>query len=364
MSQAAAGSTSCIDASTIAGLLAILLRIPQSSRCTSANELRELLRSDEALRTWAENCWRAADEKRKSDSTLPLEQFLAANLPKLLADRPAWLSTAASNSQANSLATSLVEAANLVQRTQALQNNFGEELNEQFDRAAYNFAYGLSHELNNPLANISTRAGVLLQRAESAEQKQLLTAIVDNAMRGCEMLGDLMLVARPPSLQLDRAPAAPLLSQFADTVAQYAEPRNVAVATHFNDDLPDIEVDATAMQEALWALARNAIEAMPDGGQIDIAARVIETQAIEAAASTKDRDGRDLLHIQISDNGSGLSEQALKSCFDIFYSSREAGRGLGVGMAKAKRIVDLHSGKISIANRPSGGCSVIVLLPV
>ncbi|GAB5404165.1 MAG: hypothetical protein Aurels2KO_23960 [Aureliella sp.] len=244
-------------------------------------------------------------------------------------------------------------------RTRALENNFSEQLNEHFDRAAYNFAYGLSHELNNPLANISTRAGVLLQRAETAEQKLLLTAIVDNAMRGCEMLGDLMLVARPPTLQLADTSASELVSRFAETVTSHAEAREIAVATHFDDALPTIQADPVALHEALWALARNAIEAMPSGGHLDIAARTID-----ASTNTTARVGQNFVHIQISDTGAGLSEEALKSCFDIFYSSREAGRGLGVGMAKAKRIVDLHGGKISIANRPSGGCSVIVLLPV
>lgn len=359
MSRAAAGSTTSVDPSTIASLLKIVLRIPQCNLHATATELRCLLDSDAAFRSWAEStlCESLKRESSNDGKGHPLlEQHLANKLPSLLIQYPAWLGP---SSRSDSIAAALVDAANLVLRTQAFENNFRDDLDQKFDRAVYNFAYGLSHELNNPLANISTRAGVLLQRSESPEQKQLLSAIVDNAMRGCEMLGDLMLIARPPKLQLASLATAEFLSELAAAASPHAEVRKIRLVKHLAESLPDVQADATALHEALWALTRNAMEAMPDGGQVDLAARVIDANSgVEASG------GQKFLHIQISDNGTGLSDEALKCCFDIFYSSREAGRGLGVGLAKAKRIIDLHGGKISIANRPSGGCSVIVLLPV
>lgn len=356
-----------VAAATIARLLSILLQAPSADLYSTAGKLRRLMDDDGAFRQWTEKSVQKASkpdaggvDAAQKKPAAALENRLAANLPQLLC-RAHWLTTQAAQSP-DSTAKWLLDAANLAARTEALQQNFHAELQSQFDRAAYNFAYGLSHELNNPLANISTRAGVLLQDSDSPDSRRLLSAIIDNAMRGCEMLGDLMLVARPPKLEISEVSVADSLNSLADSALPHAESRGIKLTLHVDENLPGVQADETALREALWAVARNAMEALPDGGNIDIGARLIETKPIAEPVTW--HDSQNFVHIQISDNGSGLTNEALKSCFDIFYSSREAGRGLGVGLAKAKRIIDLHAGKISIANRPSGGCSVIVLLPV
>src|SRR6476620_3118811 len=81
-------------------------------------------------------------------------------------------------------------------------------------QALYHFAYGLSHEINNPLANIATRAQTLLVDEQDADRRRKLATIVQQAFRAHEMIADLMLFARPPALR----PEAVDLAKLADTV--------------------------------------------------------------------------------------------------------------------------------------------------
>src|SRR5881398_3841488 len=77
-------------------------------------------------------------------------------------------------------------------------------------QALYNFAYGLSHEINNPLANIATRAQTLLADEKDPERRRKLATIVQQAFRAHEMIADLMLFARPPALRLEEIDLARL----------------------------------------------------------------------------------------------------------------------------------------------------------
>lgn len=254
----------------------------------------------------------------------------------------------------------LLDVANLAIRLHGFESQFTRELESRSQQALYNFAYGLSHELNNPLANIATRAGVLAQAETSQQRLNLLHAIVDNAMRGCEMLGDLMLIARPPSLERQPVPIVPFLEAFLEKGRKWGEPRGVALELQMQP-LPaqsQVQFDAGAMTEALWVLVRNGVEAMPLGGRLTICSsyRIDLVDGIRSTAWWV---------IEVEDEGEGLSPQALHHCFDPYYSGREAGRGLGVGLTKAQRLVALHHGRLTLANRTDRlGCRAVVELPI
>lgn len=264
------------------------------------------------------------------------------------AEIDAQSATAANCSQAQLLAL-----CHLVLRQRALEARFTAELEEQKTAALYHFAYGLSHELNNPLANIATRAGMMMRDEVHPQRVRMLEAIVNHAMRGCEMLGDLMLVARPPVLHKQLTRLDELIGRVLARAEPWAQPFQVTMRAELASPRT-LCVDAAALTEALWAVLRNAIEAMPDGGEIVV-------RLSEQPADTCDTPAA--LCIEIADQGCGLSREALQHCFDPYYSGREAGRGLGLGLAKARRIVDLHGGQLTLANRPCGGCVARLVLP-
>lgn len=237
------------------------------------------------------------------------------------------------------------ETAHLVLKYQALSRSFRQELDEHKESALYQLAYGLSHELNNPLAIISAQASALAARESEDCKRQQLDGIVLSAARGAEMIKDLMLVAQPASLDLRAESLLPILHELIEDARQWAHQFDVAIDLDFTLDAR-LQLDRSAFREAMWALIRNAIEANASvvtvrGEQVD-----------------------DWLQLTVEDDGPGLSSEALKHCFDVYYSGREAGRGLGLGLAKARRIFSCHGGRLTLANRPARGCEARVELPL
>ncbi len=326
--------------------------------------LRRLATQDEVFGVWCKSISSAADPQsigsNETNESLAW-RALASRLPHHLA---------ASRPRNNAFGPQLLSLCNLIVRHSALETSFSAELLRQKTEAIYHFAYGLSHELNNPLANIATRAGLLLSGESNLERKRLLDSILANAMRGSEMLADLMLVARPPQIKLEAILFAELIDEIAKQATPWADQREVRFRMELNCEC-SLPCDRQAMREALWALIRNAIEAMPMGGEVTFSSELVrrgevpgchEVARHNANANCSESDG--CLVIRVADRGCGLSSHALEHCFDPYYSGREAGRGLGLGLAKAKRIVDLHAGQINLYNRVGGGCVAEIVLPL
>jgi signal transduction histidine kinase len=234
------------------------------------------------------------------------------------------------------------QAASAASRLRSLQSRYTADLEHSKREAIYQLAYGLSHELNNPLANITARAGVLLRSIEPPDQRLLLEMIVESASRGSEMLGDLMLMARPPQLQISGVD----LREFGRDVhakgSYWAGHQRVLFELDWRPTQTAL-LDPSLLNEIIWAILRNAIEASPAGGTVRLVAGWLDK----------------MLQIIVEDQGKGLSELALGHCFDPFFSGREAGRGLGMGLAKAKRLAELHGGDVWIQNLAYGGCRAI-----
>jgi len=219
------------------------------------------------------------------------------------------------------------------------------------------FAAGAGHEINNPLATILGRAELLLKRidrlapsGETAEAARDLHIIAGQAQRIRDMIGDLMLFARPPAPRLE---ACDLTDGIRTTLKGLAE-EAAEQGVELHDDLtPGIIVRADRIQLAvvLAELLRNALNATPGGGVINIATRIQGAGDLRMATLT------------IEDTGSGLSETDRLHLFDPFYSGRQAGRGLGFGLCKCWRIVHLHGGTIDVAPREAGGVRATIEWP-
>lgn len=264
-------------------------------------------------------------------------------LAEMLVRSPSWLDLAGAET---ALPRQLFSVAAMALRLRALEHNIAAEVDQRKTDAVYQLAYGLSHELNNPLSIIASRAGTLALSEPRSDRREVLELLVDTAMRGGEMLGDLMLVARPPELTRRMSDAAELSHTLVAKARDWGRIQGVELVAEISCRQP-VSVDAAALHEALWCLIRNAIEAMPDGGCLQI--RVFDTPE----------------HVvwKLVDAGAGLSSAAQGHLFDPFYSGREAGRGLGLGLTKAKRLVELHDGRLAVYNLPTGGCAAEVFIP-
>jgi signal transduction histidine kinase len=229
-----------------------------------------------------------------------------------------------------------------LQAKQTLEVDFGIALENAKLEAIKEFAYGAGHEINNPLANISARAQTLLADETDRERRRTLAAINSQAFRAHEMIADMMLFARPPepkwqSVELDlvvRTVVAELLPQ--------AEQQQTELAAELPPEAVSIEADPAQISIALRSLCQNSLEALVQGGRVRIELVAPTCEAPRAV-------------IKVSDNGPGIPADVRRKIFEPYYSGREAGRGLGLGLSKCWRIVRLHGGTIEVMDGGSLG---------
>jgi signal transduction histidine kinase len=108
-------------------------------------------------------------------------------------------------------------------------------------------------------------------------------------------------------------------------------------------------VDSNQIQQVLLNLAANAADAMPDGGRLCIATRLLPDESS--------------VEIRVTDDGCGMEEEVLNHVFDPFFTTKEQGKGTGLGLAICQRIVEEHEGRIEIHSRLDRGTTVLIHLP-
>ena len=236
-------------------------------------------------------------------------------------------------------------------RLALLEKDFDKQLETAKLAAIKEFAYGAGHEINNPLANISTRAQTLLQDETDPERRRRLATINTQAFRAHEMIADMMLFANPPNLNQQTVDIRDVVQQAVDELRNHEMAESVTIFTEFVGDLSGMELDATQLTVALKAIGRNSLEAIDGTGILKFHTR-------------RDCDGQEPfpLKIAITDTAAGIPHELIEHLFEPYFSGREAGRGLGMGLSKAWRIVTDHGGQIDV-NSGANGSTFTIRLP-
>jgi signal transduction histidine kinase len=239
-----------------------------------------------------------------------------------------------------------------------LQERFAEELEQSKLAAMKELAYGAGHEINNPLANIGTRAQALLRHERDPERRRQLITINKQVFRAHAMIADMMLFAKPPSLNYERIDVGQLLERLLRELEDELRDRDIRLQVVATPGLV-LEGDANQLMVALRAICQNSVDALHHGGAIWVTAEVLvsdrEPEGDEEAGEEEAREeeaGRDEMVFEVSDDGPGIPPGLREKLFDPFFSGREAGRGLGFGLSKAWRIIREHAGRIDVL---SGG---------
>ncbi|TWU00830.1 sensor histidine kinase [Stieleria varia] len=241
----------------------------------------------------------------------------------------------------------LQQLARQTQRAESLQAAFDERLHRAKLGSLKQLAYGLSHEINNPLANISTRAQQL-QREESDPQRHaVLQRIVDQVYRAHEMIADLMFYANPPMVNPVRLDLVPLVADVLPAMQSAAEVQRIRIEFQQVVGSAWVSGDRSMIGEAVRGLVRNAAEAIGQRGTIIVSV---------------EQEG-ERFQIRVADSGPGLSARDREHAFDPYYSGREAGRGLGLGLCRVYRVARLHQGDVALTTGPTG-CVATLTLPI
>lgn len=219
----------------------------------------------------------------------------------------------------------------------------------QADRLATlgRMAANIAHEIRNPLASLTGAIEVLATPATTAAARDRLSQIV---MRESERLNqiikDFLDYARPAPLTLETVSVATTLEEVLVLFEHRARPGSLKIVREFSGPL-HCRVDPQQFKQVVWNLCLNAVQAMPDGGELRVGA---------AAAS-----GR-RLEVWVSDTGAGIAPEDLPHVFEPFFSTKREGTGLG--LALVHRIVQEHGGEIEVRSTPGLGTSFTFMLPV
>lgn len=207
-------------------------------------------------------------------------------------------------------------------------------------------AAGAAHEMNNPLAVISGRAQQLVTRIENNQLRAAAELIAAQAHQLSDMISALREFAEPASPRRCEVDLAHLV---VEVVRRFELPdRNERkIATVVSEGLPTAFVDPQQVREVLSELLQNAVESKG-------------AQHIEVRVQIEASDDR--LRIQVRDDGVGLDAHTLAHAFDPFFSNKPAGRQPGLGLARARRFVEAHGGRLTLENGAHGGAVATIRL--
>jgi signal transduction histidine kinase len=233
------------------------------------------------------------------------------------------------------------------QVVQQLQEREYEVLRAEQLAAVGQLAAGVGHEIRNPLTAIK----MLVQSALEPQGQAPLTAedlrIIEDEIRRMERsLQTFLEFARPPKPERRPVELRAILGTVLGLTRGRAEKQRVKTQAEWPDAPVTLTVDPNQLQQVFVNLVLNALDAMPGGGTLSLVVRPAPDQVV----------------VEVSDTGPGVSHDMMPRLFQPFASSKET--GLGLGLVISQRIIQDHGGKISVENRPAGGASFFVSLPL
>jgi nitrogen-specific signal transduction histidine kinase/iron only hydrogenase large subunit-like protein len=189
---------------------------------------------------------------------------------------------------------------------------------------------GIAHELNNPLGVITMYSNILKDEAPAdAPIRQDLDLIVEQTARCKQIVGGLLNFARKNQVNLSQVN---LIDFVKESMKSILKPDNITI--NFISELsnPIINIDTDQMMQVMTNLEKNAVEAMPDGGQLTL----------------KLTDDENNICIHLSDTGCGISKENMEFVFTPFFTTKGIGKGTGLGLPLVYGIVKMHKGKVDI----------------
>jgi len=240
---------------------------------------------------------------------------------------------------------------NLEQAQKALEQCHYQQM-ERADRLASvgEMATGIAHEIKNPLAGISGAISVLADDfAEDDPRKEIVRQILEQIARLDKTATDLLYFGRPGRPEISFVDVNALVKKTLFFVSQHPEARSIHRVKELTRDLPAVGVDEKQLQQVLFNVIINAIQAMKDGGTLTI------------ITDSTHRDGQEHVRILIRDTGKGIAAGDLEKIFVPFYTTKTQGTGLGLPICK--KLMVQNGGSLDVESRLGEGTTFTIELP-
>ena len=189
---------------------------------------------------------------------------------------------------------------------------------------------------------------------DDIEEAKELLEIVDQKIRELKQTSEQFLTLnRPRRLNVEPVSLNTLVEQVLSEFALIAEEAKVQVIKNYDENLPNVQMDAALMRQTLFNFVQNSIQAMPKGGSIYMTTFLeqIDPNTIDVV-------------IEIRDTGIGIPEEIQEQIYDAYFTTKDATGGIGLGLAVSHQIITAHSGKIEVRSKMGMGTAFKISLPL
>ncbi len=206
-------------------------------------------------------------------------------------------------------------------------------------------AAGAAHEIRNPLTAIRSSLQYLEGKTEEEATRKLLRAALDETARINEIVSALLSFSRPSEIVRERHDLRDTLAESLELVSFQARTQKVDIRRDFPENPIDVRGDRAQLKQLFLNILLNAVQAMPQGGELAVEARLQE--GLKAV-------------VTVTDTGEGISEENLDRLFDPFFTTKKSGTGLGLSICY--NIAKSHGGDIEVKSRAGRGTTVVISL--
>jgi len=218
-------------------------------------------------------------------------------------------------------------------------------------------ASGVAHEFNNLMTVVLGSVERATARAADDSQRRQLAHADWAAKRAGQLAGELLTLARRQSNEDQMLDLNQVVRDFADTLARVV-PANVEVRFEFLPTPAPVRLDPGQLELVLLNLVRNAADAMPEGGRVEVATRLLS--APDAASAL---NGQGAVELVVADIGKGMPPEVVERATELFFTTKPAGKGTGLGLFLALQFVDRSAGKLLIESQVGHGTKLRLLFP-
>jgi PAS domain S-box-containing protein len=217
-------------------------------------------------------------------------------------------------------------------------------------------ASGIAHELRNPLAGIKTTAQALGEEmSKDDSRREYLNRITKEIDRLNELLKTFFSFAKPQQLNLVYCQIKDIINEIIPFLLKEISDQRIHFTETYHPQLPRIKVDKIQMYQVFLNLFLNAIQAMPNGGELKI-------EVSPTISFSQDGSKQNFIKIVVSDTGKGILPQIIPKIFDPFFTTKP--KGIGLGLSITYQIIKKHGGTIKVESKWETGTSFVITLPV